>query len=407
MIKYLFVLAFFFLLMPCHAQQSAVDTAKIREDFNQILQDMTTRYVYLSEKKIDLDCLREKYSAKIDGLQNQSEVILFFEYFLNEFYDSHISLSTNIQESYRLSSPFYVAPSVKGFYIKNVWQSQLSNLTDDIVGAEIIALNGRAFNEQIEAFPSLCQDKKHLEIRTWIANKVLAGKYSEPRILTLRLKSGKEIELDMDRLSYHQSKELLSSAVQEEIGIIRINNSLGNNQLIQAFDKALNDLSETKGLILDLRNTNNGGNTYVAKGIMGRFIDKELPYQKHMYIESYEADMPIVRSWMEMVSPRAKQYTQPLIVLVGRWTGSMGEGMAIGFDAMNRAEIVGTEMKRLAGSDFDFRFSHQSFGYKVILEKLYHIDGRARELYIPKNNVEQSTITLDESMEKAIEILMK
>ncbi len=235
----------------------------------------------------------------------------------------------------------------------------------------------------------------------------MAGKYSEPRILTLQLKSGKQIEFDLDQLQFKQNNALLTVAVENGIGIIRILNSLGNNQLITAFDKALEEVAGTKGLVLDLRNTNNGGNTYVAKGIMGRFIDQERPYQKHYYVQSYDNQPEIVRSWYELVSPRGQQYKKPLVVLVGRWTGSMGEGLAIGFDAMDRAEIVGTEMKRLAGADFDFKFTHQNYGYKLILEKLYHVDGTPREAYVPANYVHQSTIKKDETLEKGLELIHK
>jgi carboxyl-terminal processing protease len=100
---------------------------------------------------------------------------------------------------------------------------------------------------------------------------------------------------------------------------------LGNNNLIKEFDKALDSLLETKAIILDLRNTLNGGNTYVAKGIMSRFISKEKAYQKHSLLESYTFGLKIKRTFVEYVSPRGKQYQKPLIVLVGRWTGSMGK----------------------------------------------------------------------------------
>jgi carboxyl-terminal processing protease len=43
------------------------------------------------------------------------------------------------------------------------------------------------------------------------------------------------------------------------------------------------------------------------------------------------------------------------VVLVGRWTASMGEGMAIGLDAMKRATIVGTRMAGLNGAVFDLQ----------------------------------------------------
>ena len=198
---------------------------------------------------------------------------------------------------------------------------------------------------------------------------------------------------------------MVSAQVNEGVAIVRLNNSLGNNQLISEFDRVLDGLMDTKGLILDLRNTNTGGKTYVAKGIMSRFIDQELPYQKHEYIEQFDNQPAIVRSWYELVSPRAKQYTKPVVVLVGRWTGSMGEGMAVGFEAMDRAPIVGTEMKRLAGSDFDFTFKHQDFKFKIILEKLYHVDGRLRETYLPEHYVKQTNLGKDETLEKGMELI--
>lgn len=390
-----------------YSQSNNFDKTKVRKDFSQIIQNIKSSYVYLDDKMLDMNCVEERYSTKIDLLNNQADVILFFEYLLNEFYDSHISLSTNIRESYRLSSPIYIELNNGKAFIKNVWQTQIVNLDKNILGSEILKFNGVDFNKNIDDFPSICNDKTLSEVRNWIANKIVSGKYNEPRLLTLKLKDGEIIQLDLDKLNFKKENELLTYRIDNGIGVIRINNSLGNNKLISEFDKVLDVLFDTKGLIIDLRNTNNGGNSYVAKGIMGRFINEELPYQKHMYVESYDNQPKIVRSWFELVSPRGNQYKKPIIVLVGRWTGSMGEGIAIGFDAMERAEIVGSEMKRLGGSDFDFRFSNQNFGYKLILEKLYHLDGTPRELYVPTNYVEQSTIEKDETLEKGIELINK
>ena len=389
------------------AQDSVLDQAKIEEDLNDLLGYYSTRYVYYPEKEVDVECIREKYKARIPELKNKADVILFFEYVLNEFYDSHISLSTNLRESYRLWSPLYVELTGGKAIIRDVWQTQLSNLDQDILEAEILSFNGVDFNEAIESFPSLCQDKTSTQVRAWIANKIVSGKYSEPRILGLRLTNGERVDFDLDSLKFNEDSGLLTTRVENGIAIIRLNNSLGNNQLISEFDKALDGLMDTEGIILDLRNTNSGGNTYVAKGIMSRFIDKELPYQKHEYTEQFDGQPAVVRSWFELVSPRGKQYTKPVVVLVGRWTGSMGEGMAIGLDAMNRAPIVGTEMKRLAGSDFDFTFKHQDFRFKIILEKLYHINGTPREEFLPENYVVQTTLARDETLAIGMELIKR
>ena len=102
-----------------------------------------------------------------------------------------------------------------------------------------------------------------------------------------------------------------------------------------------------------------------------------------------------------------EQYEKPVIILVGRWTGSMGEGLAIGFEGMERAEIVGSEMRRLAGEVYDFGFKHQRYGYKLSTVKLYHVNGTLREKYIPTNYVKQSTTEKDETLEKGIELINK
>ena len=181
-----------------HAQEDALDKRKIEEDLNDLLGYYSTRYVYYDAKQVDVDCIREKYSAKIPSLKNRSDVILFFEYVLNEFYDSHISLSTNLRESYRLWSPIHIELTEGRPVIKNVWQTQLRNLDQDILQAEILSFNGVRFDEVIEAFPSMCHNKNAPEVRTWIANKVVAGKYSEPRVLGLKLRSGQQIDFDLD-----------------------------------------------------------------------------------------------------------------------------------------------------------------------------------------------------------------
>ncbi len=56
------------------------------------------------------------------------------------------------------------------------------------------------------------------------------------------------------------------------------------------------------------------------------------------------------RVWEEFVVPRKNQFKEKLYILVGRWTGSMVEGMAIGFGGMKRGKIIGTKMAGLLGT---------------------------------------------------------
>ncbi|MBL4605546.1 MAG: hypothetical protein JKY02_07785 [Flavobacteriaceae bacterium] len=392
-----------------NSQENNLDKTKIAEDLKEIITEIKNNYVYLGDKKVAIDCIEQTYARKIDQLKTESETLLFFEYLLDEFYDSHIMLMRNSHHSFRLHSPVYAIVKEGKFYIKNVWPTEVKNIELNIINAEIIKFNDISFSKKIKDFPTVCTDKNDTEVREWIANKVLSGRYSEPRMLTLKLENGTTVNFDLDALKYKNHTGLLESKRIGDIGVIRINDALGNNDLIVAFDRALNTLFTTKGLIIDLRNTASGGGTYIARGIMSRFIAEDLPYQKHQILdEKWDNKTFVKRSWVEYVSPRGKQYKQPVVVLVNRWTGSMGEGLAVGFDGLKRAKIVGTEMKRLAGgSTSDFGFIHQQYNFKLITQKLFHINGTPREEFVPEWYVKQTTPLKDETLERGLELLKK
>jgi carboxyl-terminal processing protease len=140
-------------------------------------------------------------------------------------------------------------------------------------------------------------------------------------------------------------------------------------------------LKDTKGLILDLRNTPSGGDTDVAEPILGRFISAATGYQRVFEPalgRSYPKD-----SWVKDVDPREPVVKQPLVVLVDHWTGSMGEGLAIGFDAVKRATVVGTKMAGLLGGTGEFTLPNSQIVVHFPIERLYHVDGTPREDWKP------------------------
>ncbi len=403
----LFTAIILFNIVSVSAQENLVNHTEIRADLNEIIHNISNNYVYLNDKNIDLNCIQEYYNTQIPSIQTEEETVLFFEYLLDEFYDNHLMVRTNRNSSFRLFSPIHLTIENHKPLITNVWQTQIQNLTMDIIGAEITHFNGVEFDKVISNFPTHCHDKSDQATREWIANKIVAGRYNEPRILSLELANGEIVALDLDSLLLIKNETLLSTSIIDEIGVIRINNSLGYDELVNEFDQALIELSDTKGLIIDLRNTIFGGDSYEARGIMSRFINEPRPYQKHSFTAKSPNNPDIERSWVEYVSPRGTTYKKPVVVLVGRWTGSMGEGLAIGFEGMGRAEVVGSEMRKLAGEVYDFGFIHQNYGYKLSTAKLFHVNGTLREDYIPTYFVKQTTNKKDETLIKGMELIHK
>jgi carboxyl-terminal processing protease len=118
------------------------------------------------------------------------------------------------------------------------------------------------------------------------------------------------------------------------------------------------------------------------------------------------------RSWLELVSPRGVRYSAPLVVLVGRWTGSMGEGLAIGFDALGRAKVVGTEMARLNGAISSYTLPHSAIRFVIPAEQLFHVNGQPREAFRPPNYVDLKAsagkpATADPVLDMALQLLRR
>lgn len=390
----------FLIIFSCSSTQhlkTEYSESKNIKEFNSFVEDFEKNYIYLNDK-IDLwECVKEKYSKKVGLISNTFEHVLFYEILFNEFYDNHLHLNINTTQSYRLDAPIYVTNKNGKTLIKNVWQTQIiDTIKRNIIGADILTFNGQGFQEKIDDFPTVCQNKKDLKIREWIANKIIAGKRNENRILQLRLKNGDLFTLDLDSLKLRSEKSVLTASVvpKHNIGVIRINNSLGERRLVREFKKVLVEMDSTQALIIDLRNTIDGGNTSVAKPIMGIFINKKQPYQLY---ENHR------KKYLGYIKPKRFLYDRPLYILVNRWTGSMGEGIAIGLNSMNRATIFGTEMARLAGGMKTINFKNHNYGFQVSFEKIFDINGKPREMFITENYVEQTQTDKDEILDYTIE----
>jgi carboxyl-terminal processing protease len=217
----------------------------------------------------------------------------------------------------------------------------------------------------------------------YAARVLAAGRRDRPRDLTVR-RGRDERRLTLPNL-YGIPAETKPLTVMNDRGrtIIRINNSLGDQATIAAFDAAMTTLPTGAPLVVDLRDTPSGGNTSVARAIMSWFVDRPRSYQVHQ-LPAEERETGIARQWIEQVLPRAGKHHATLpLVRVGRWTGSMGEGLAIGFAALG-ARVEGTRMAGLKGAVYDFTLPSSGFVVKLPAERLYTVGGLPREKFVPK-----------------------
>jgi C-terminal processing protease CtpA/Prc len=388
------IITFAFLLLFqsfAFGQSPKITTEQYKQDFDFFWTRINDQYCYFDKTHTNWQKVKEIYSPIVDTITGRNQFVTILEKAFNEIYDHHAVLNTNTTNSNRLvpSGTDIWAAYINGKPIITELRKGFGAEGSGILpGMEVIMVNDIPVESAIAAFLPKSPESITNEAKCFALRLLLAGNHIQPRKFTLKYRNVvKDFFPDTAGLLLEHIKYpvKIESKLIDNIGYIKINDCLYDNKLIPVFDSIMQTFKNTKSLILDFRETPSGGNTSVAKAIIGWFIGKEHFYQKHEYYAE-EKSSGIKRSWVEIVSPRkGKYYSKPLVILCNHWTGSIGEGIIIGFDALNRpnTKIIGTEMARLKGAVYTFEMPNTKIQFTFPVERLYHVNGLPREQYIP------------------------
>ncbi|MBS1654323.1 MAG: peptidase [Bacteroidetes bacterium] len=375
----------------CFSQQAQLSGKEYKEDFNFFWNSINDEYCYFNKKQTDWQKVKDSYSPLIDRVNNRDQFVSVLEKALYEIYDHHAVLNTNTDSSQRLvpSGTDIWAEYINGKPIITEVRKNFGAAQCGIVaGMEVITINNIPVNEAVDAFLPQALKQADTEAGNFVLRILLAGNHVKHRKFSLKY-NGVTREYSPDDNGFVMDKQRREAMVDSKqigtVGYIKINDCLYNNALIPVFDSVMETMNTTTAMIIDLRETPGGGNTSVARAILGWFISREQFYQKHEYYYE-EKSTGIKRSWEEIVSPRAgKYYSKPLVVLCDHWTGSIAEGITIGFDAVNRpgTMIIGTAMAGLNGAVYSYEMPNSKIHFAFPAERLYHINGLPREKYVP------------------------
>ena len=390
---------------PAFAQQCR-DGASNAQDIDWLIATMAARYAYLPDRHVDIEKLRRVYVAEAGAVCEPHAFLNVLERLLAEFHDHHIEAKVNNSHSPQLvPSGTDVWAAMRGgkALVEQVRPRSDAAKAGLRSGDEIVSIGGVAAKAAVEPHGPRCLSMPDPEADDYTLRILLAGTHDARRIFVSRDAAGKERAIDLPSFVRPEFGAPLTQMQMGRIGYIRVENALGDGALVDAFDKAAVDLADSTALILDLRNTPSGGNTDVAEPILGRFISHRSDYQR-VFDPAPGKSFP-KDSWVRSVEPRGPTIAQPLAVLVDRWTGSMGEGMAIGLDGLKRATVVGTHMAGLCGATSDVTLPRSGIGVAFPTERLYHLDTTPRDIWKPPQFVDPATPGDDPILARAVEIL--
>lgn len=325
--------------------------------------------------------------AEAEAVADRRSLLRYAEHVIAALADHHAITGGSFADSWGLVPSYadlWIEPQGDVWRITAVRDGSPAALAGVQAGDALTAIGGVPASQAVAAFWSELGLQADGDRAAYAVRVLAAGRRDRPRDLTLRGRDGVERRLRLPNL--YATRPDRSPVTVSESGddrIIRFNDSLGDNRTIAAFDAAMADARVGQRVVLDLTDTASGGNTVVARAIMGWFVDAPTAYQIHN-LPAEERETGVPRQWVEQVLPRVgKRHRGPVAVRVGRWTGSMGEGLAIGMDALG-TEISGGPMAGLLGAVHDHRLANSGLVIKLPTERLYAVDGTPRETFVPK-----------------------
>ncbi|MXO99655.1 peptidase S41 [Altererythrobacter xixiisoli] len=351
-------------------------------DFDELWGTLASNYCFFGEKRTDWDKVRALYRPQALAAQSIEEFTGVVHAVLGELYDIHTHLKQTADG----------APRWPLFDLMGEWHdgsARIISVAEDSAAAraairpgdEIVDVDGVSIATATLARRPRCLTEPHREANDYALNCVLAGHRARPRqMLIHRPGQGSrmvDLPLSNPAAGADSPADVEWRGLDDNLGYIAIR-SFADDAVVAAFDAALLALRDTRGLIIDVRN-NGGGDTAVARPIMGRFITERLPYAR-MRRRSGDGDRrALTAAWTEYVDPTGPfTYTRPVVVLTNYWSASMAEGFPMGMRGIGRAKVVGTPMMALGAAVFDLRLNRTGVDAQYSAEPVYDVRDQPR-----------------------------
>jgi C-terminal processing protease CtpA/Prc len=342
-------------------------------DFDFFWTTIDREYAYAGTRGADWACVKRVYGPEAAAATDADALLQVLEHAIDALAEPHANLNRNLQSSYRLvpSGLDVAADWVDGrAVIVQVRPGSSAEQAGVLPGQVVLAIDGLPAADAADARLGPCIDHADPDARAWALASALADRHDTERVWTIDGVG----DVRPDAFAAIPLPAVDHRRFGDDLGWITIRN-VGDTASVKEFDRALADLRDTRGLVIDLSDTAAGGDTDVAEPILGRLVDERVAYQRGQPVHG--------DPWTREIVPRKWTYTAPIVVLVSRWTGSMGEGMAMGLDGAHRAVIVGSPMAGLRGAVHTFLLPSSGIPFTFPAERVFHVDGTPREDWRP------------------------
>jgi carboxyl-terminal processing protease len=299
------------LLVGAADTPSGSDYAADARSIERLVND---NYAYLDRFEGGRMPMSDKFRAEAEAVDSREALIRYAERALAALADHHAITGSSFNDSWAIIPTYadlWVVRRGGQYLIEAVREGSPAEKVGIAAGDNLIAVGEVPTQQAVETFWKAMGLQVTPERADYAARVLAAGRRDRPRDLTVS-HGGASRRLSLPNLYTDQPDRPLLTVTGR---VIRFNNSLGDQGTIEAFDKAMAALPRNAPVVLDFSDTPSGGNTSVARAIMGWFVDRPRNYQVHN-LPAEERETGIPRQWVEQVLPRAGK--------TGNWVRGFG-----------------------------------------------------------------------------------
>jgi carboxyl-terminal processing protease len=342
-------------------------------DFSALDRFVRESYAFLPMKATDWSAVIRALMPRARAARDDTTWMHLLEEALDSLYDGHAQLNTNATDSWRpVPYGLSVQPDKGRYVITAVQRGSLPERTGVRPGDELVAIDGVPLSRLYESRRPRFLTRADPAADEWALASAVAGRHNSRYELLIR-RAGRESVLTPSGTTPARD-DVEWKRVGRDIGLIAISTFAADRDVVPAFDRALEALRNTRGLIVDVR-SNAGGDTTIARPIIGRLLTA-----RRQYAWMANRDGPgLGPRRPEFVDARGPwTYSAAVVVLVDRFSVSMAEGFAMALSGLGRARIVGTRMAGLGAAVGRIELPYSRIPVQISTEPVYALDGTPR-----------------------------
>lgn len=340
--------------------------------------------------ELNWDNVLSEYLPKVMQDQSNDEYILVLQECVARLKDGHTSIGSSWGNGLLTACPPLRIRSVVGkAIVTKIAETEEIKASGVKPGDEITHVDGRPVEELLkkDIYPYIsASTPQGRDLKAY--PRILQGP-SESRVsFSIKTTEGAVRKVYLTRKS--RGLAMIPSCARPELEYRELGgglayvalNSFGNREIVQMFNEKFKEISNAKGLIIDVRK-NSGGSSSNGDAIIRCLIEKAVPHtlwKTPQHIAAFKAwGRP--KKWFEgesrMIEPRqGKNYPGPIVILIGTETFSAAEDFVVPLHAAGRATIVGQKSGGSTGQPLHFSFLEGKIGGRVCTKRDQYPDDR-------------------------------